>query len=391
MMKRTIPLLACLPQGLSSGACALMLIAATAGCGDAQQSVPVPQPVTVLAMQVQPEAVAVADELPGRVVAYRTAEIRPQVGGIIRQRLFEQGSMVEAGQPLFQIDPAPFVADARTATAALERAEATLARARVQVARLRPLVGEDAISRQSYDDALVARDQALADVAQARATAGRRRLDVGFARVTSPISGQIGQAMVTEGALVTAGDTSAMATVQQIDQVYVDVRQPAERLDVLRDAVAAGTADPQAPVEILSRSGKPYPVSGRMLFSGITVDPATGNAIVRVLVPNPARQLLPGMFVRARLARTNMPRAIAIPQQAVTRDPSGAAQVSVVNGQGRVKVRRIEVGEVVDGRYLVLSGLRAGETIIVEGQDRVQTDVPVEVKPWRGAPAPTPR
>lgn len=367
-------------------ACALALALATAGCGSTEQSLGGPPAVAVMVMKVQPTQIAVADELPGRVVAYRTAEIRPQVGGIIQRRLFEQGSEVRAGQPLFQINAAPFTAEAGSAVAALQRAEATLSRARIQVDRLKPLVGEDAISRQSYDDAVVARDQAAADVSQARATVSRRRLDVGFARIISPISGQIGQTLVTEGALVGANDTNALAMVQQIDQVYVDVRQPAERFELLRDAVAAGTPDPNAAVEIVSQTGKPYPVKGRMLFSGISVDPATGNAVVRVLVPNPDRRLLPGMFVRARLPRTNDPKAIAVPQQAVTRDAGGSAQISVVDSQGRVKVRPVGVGEVVDGRYLILSGLRAGETIIVEGQDRVQPDVPVDMKPWRSAP-----
>jgi multidrug efflux system membrane fusion protein len=201
-----------------------------------------PPPAEVLITPAQDRPVSLADELPGRVVAFRTAEIRPQVGGIVQRRLFTEGAMVSEGQPLFQINPAPFRADAASAAATLARAQATYARANTQANRLKPLVGVDAISRQTYDDATVARDQAAADVAQARAALDRRRLDLGFARVTSPISGQIGAATVTEGALVGTSDANPMATVQQIDKVYVDVRQPAARLDALRAAVAEGAA-----------------------------------------------------------------------------------------------------------------------------------------------------
>ena len=352
----------------------------------AQEQAPAPE-IQVSVLKVKTEPVALFDELPGRVVAYRVAEIRPQVGGIVQRQLFEQGSEVRAGQPLFQINAAPFQADANTSAAALQRAQATFARARLQEERLRPLVDADAISRQSYDDARVARDQAAADVAEARAALARRRLDVGFARITSPISGRIGEALVTEGALVSANDANPLATVHQIDQVYIDVRQPVARIETMRAAIEAGTADENAPVEILSTEGQPYPVKGRMLFSGITVDPSTGNAVVRVLVPNPDRRLLPGMFVRARLPRTFEPQAITVPQQAVRRDPSGKAQVFVVDAEGQVTTRDVVVGDVVEGRYVVSRGLRAGETVVVEGQDKVKPDVPVKPIAWRPAAA----
>ena len=365
----------------AAGTLALLL----AACSSQEQAAPPEIEVTVL--RVKPEPVAMFDELPGRVVAYRVAEIRPQVGGIIQRQLFEQGSDVRAGQPLFQINAAPFQADANTSAAALQRAQATFARARLQEERLRPLVDADAISRQSYDDARVARDQAAADVAEARAALARRRLDVGFARITSPISGRIGEALVTEGALVSANDANPLATVQQIDQVYVDVRQPVARIETMRAAIDAGTADQNAPVEILSTDGKPYAVKGRMLFSGITVDPSTGNAVVRVLVPNPDRRLLPGMFVRARLPRTFEPQAITVPQQAVRRDPAGKAQVFVVDAEGQVAARAVTVGDVIDGRYVVSSGLRTGESVVVEGQDKVQPDVAVKPIAWRPAAA----
>ncbi|CDO36739.1 MULTISPECIES: efflux RND transporter periplasmic adaptor subunit [Novosphingobium] len=337
--------------------------------------------VEVLTVRVEPSAVTAVDELPGRVVAYRTAEIRPQVGGIIQRRLFEQGAAVSAGQVLFQISPAPFRADADTAKATVAKAAATYARARGQADRLKPLVEADAISRQSYDDAVAARDQAAAEVAEARATLRRRQIDLGFSRVTAPISGRIGATNVTEGALVAAADANPLATIQQIDRVYIDVRQPAEQYAALREKGAAG------PVDILTSSGSLHPVKGRILFSGIAVDPTTGDALVRVEVANPGERLLPGMFVRARLPRAVIPAALTVPQQAVTRADDGAAQISVVDSQDRVHVRRVQLGPLSDGRYVIQSGLRKGEIVIVEGQDRVQSGTPVRQRSWVGRKA----
>lgn len=356
----------------------LLLAPLLAGC-DAAAPAAKPDEIEVLTAAATPAPATVSDELPGRVVAWRTAEIRPQIGGIVQRRLFEQGARVHAGQPLFQISPAPYRADADTARATLQKAGAALARARVQADRLKPLVAADAISRQSYDDAIAARDQAAAEVAEARATLRRRQLDVGFSRVTAPIAGRIGAANVTEGALVTAADASPLATVQQIDRVYIDVRQPADRYAALR---AAGRSD--TGVEIVTAGGQVLPVKGRLLFSGIAVDPGTGDVLVRVAVDNPGERLLPGMFVRARLPHSVAAATISVPQHAVTRDARGTAQVSVVDQQDRVHVRRVTVGEVVDGRHLILSGLTEGERVIVVGQDRVQAGTPVKPLPWRG-------
>ncbi|AOH83230.1 efflux transporter periplasmic adaptor subunit [Sphingomonas panacis] len=349
-----------------------------AGCSADAPPAASPTAIEVLTTIVVPEPVTIADELPGRVVAFRTAEIRAQVSGIIQHRLFDQGALVRTGQSLFQISPAPFRAEADTARATLQKASAAYARARTQVDRMRPLVVADAISRQSYDDAVAARDQALAEVAEARATLRRRQLDLGFSRVTAPIAGRIGAANVTEGALVATGDANPLAIVQQIDRVYVDVRQPAERFAALR-----ASSDASAPVEIVAGSGQGQSVKGRILFSGITVDPGTGDALVRVEVDNRSERLLPGMFVRARLPRAATPAALTVPQQAVTRDADGAAQVSIVDSADRVHLRRVVLGGVDHGRYIILSGLSAGETVIVEGQDRVQPATPVKQRPWR--------
>jgi len=356
------------------------LLLAACGGGEVPQTAPPPTEVSVV--RVEASAMAIADELPGRVAAYRVADIRPQVGGIIQRRLFEQGSEVRAGQPLFQINAAPFQADAATASAGLERAQAVLSRARVQQKRLAPLVEADAISGQSYDDAEAARVQAAADVAQNRATLQRRRLDVGFATVRSPISGRIDQAVLTEGALATVGDANPLATVQQIDRVFVDVRQPAARLDALRAAARAGTGNQGAPVEILSSDGTPYAARGRLLFSGISVDPGTGEVIARVEVDNADRSLLPGMFVRARLPRTFQRNALSVPDQAVIHDASGRTHVSVVTN-GKVVAREVATGDTRDGRTLIKQGLHPGDLVIVEGQDRVQPNATVKAMPWR--------
>lgn len=354
-----------------------LLLPSLAGCAAEAPPAP-PTAVEVMTTSAERAPATVADELPGRVVAWRIAEIRPQVGGIVQRRLFEQGALVRAGQPLFQINAAPYRADADIARATLAKASATQDRAKIQAERLQPLVAADAISRQSYDDAVAARNQAAAEVSEARATLRRRQLDVGFSRVTAPIAGRIGAANVTEGALVSGGDASPLATIQQIDRVYIDIRQPAERYAALR---ASGQA--AGPVEIVTAGDRVHPVKGRILFSGIAVDPGTGDVLVRVAVDNPGEQLLPGMFVRARLPRATPSVALTVPQQAVTRDAAGRAQVSVVGPQDRVRVRPVTVGAVVNGRYVILAGLKRGDRVIVEGQDRVRPDTPVKPLPWR--------
>jgi multidrug efflux system membrane fusion protein len=351
------------------GVCALA-VALLAGCGEYQQAVP--QPVRVATATVASGPLALTEDLPGRVAAVRIAEIRPQVSGIVLRRLFEQGTEVRAGQSLFQINPAPFKAEMDTAAAVLRRAEAALSRASVQATRLHPLVEADAISRQVYDDAVSQRDQASADVAQAHATLARRQLELKFATVEAPISGRIDQALVTEGALVGNGDSTPMARIQQIDQVYVDVRQPAASLEALRATFSAHSerAGRGLPVEVLRDDGTPYDMQGSMLFSGVNVDAGTGDVLLRVLVDNPQRQLLPGMFVRARIPRATYADALTVPQQAVVRS-AGKAHVWVLHAKGNVTARTVELGELTDRRYRIRSGLQAGQTIVVEGMERL--------------------
>jgi len=362
------------------GGAALVLLSA---CGtQPEQVAPAPPAVAVAAVTEGP--VQFSDTLQGRVAAFRTAEIRAQVGGIVQRKLFTEGARVQAGQPLFQVNAAPFRADSESAAAALQRAVAVRIRARLQADRLAPLLEADAVSRQSYDNATAELAQAEADVAAAKATLARRRLDVGFATVTAPIAGRIGASTITEGALVGTADATALATIHQIDQVYVDVRQPASRLETLR---FAGQGSNQ--VEILDGEGKPTGLTGRLLFSELRVDPTTGDVTVRVLVDNRSQRLLPGMFVRARLPRGAKTVLSQIPQQAAVRSASQAT-VMVVGADGKAVSRPVQLGDVVDGKYVVLSGLRAGERVVVEGQDRVQPGQPIAARPWNAPTASAP-
>ncbi|MBP2233323.1 multidrug efflux system membrane fusion protein [Azospirillum agricola] len=350
------------------------------GCEQPETAAALPTPrVAVLA--VAPSRLELTDDRPGRVAALRVAEIRPQVSGIVLRRSFEQGSEVRAGQPLFQIDPAPFSADVTMAAAALRRATVGLERARTQAARLQPLVKADAVSRQTYDDAVFEREQAAADVAQARATLARRELDLKFATVEAPIPGRIDQALVTEGALVGGGDGGPMARIQQIDQVYVDVRQPASSLAPLREAMASRRTESGdgLPVTILRADGEPHEAIGRVLFSGISVDPGTGDVLLRILVDNPRRDLLPGMFVRARVPRTSYADALTLPQQAVVR-VGGQPRVWTLDANDQASLKPVELGELADRRYRVSAGLDAGQRVVVEGMERLSEGLPVTVR-----------
>ena len=348
------------------------LTLAACGGGEAPQEMPPPIVSTIV---VETRPVHLEDELPGRVSALRTAEIRPQVGGIVLRRLFEQGAEVQAGQPLFQINPAPFRAEVDSAASALKRAVAAMERAKLQVDRLKPLVDADAVSQQLFDDALSQYNQSSADVAQAKAALARRQLDLDFATIRSPIAGRIGEELVTEGALVGQSDANPMARVQQIDQVYVDVRQPASMLEAIRKSAgqsASSDGGKDGNVKILDAQGNPYPVSGHILFSGINVDAGTGDVVI----------LLPGMFVRAKVPQGGDIQGLLVPQQAVSRSSTGQAQIWVVGQDGKAGVKNVELGKLVERQYLVRSGLAAGERVIVEGQDRLQPGMPVSAQPW---------
>ncbi|WP_429066451.1 efflux RND transporter periplasmic adaptor subunit [Aeromonas veronii] len=351
-----------------------------AGCDVAplEQEAPAPPQVSVLTLTGR--ELVISEDLPARVAALRSADIRAQISGIVQRRLFEQGAEISAGTVLFQINPAPFKADVDSAAAALQRAEAVLARARIQIDRLKPLLRTDAISRQTYDDAVSQRDQAAADVAQARATLARHQLNLQFASVEAPIAGRIDQALVSEGALVSPTDATPMARIQQIDQVYVDVRQPASVLESLHQQ--AGSTAPELAVEILGSNGTPLGMQGRILFSGIEVDAGTGDVLLRVLVDNPERRLLPGLYVQARIPRARYANALTVPQQAVVRT-SGQSSVWVLDGQGQAQLVPVNTAELVNSQYRIASGLSAGQQVVIEGIDRLTPGVQVTASPWQ--------
>ncbi|MFQ1607930.1 efflux RND transporter periplasmic adaptor subunit [Aeromonas veronii] len=351
-----------------------------AGCDAAPQEQETPALPQVSVLTLTGRELVISEDLPARVAALRSADIRAQISGIVQRRLFEQGAEISAGTVLFQINPAPFKADVDSAAAALQRAEAVLARARIQIERLRPLLRTDAISRQTYDDAVSQRDQAAADVAQARATLARHQLNLQFSSVEAPIAGRIDQALVSEGALVSPTDTTPMARIQQIDQVYVDVRQPASVLESLRQQ--AGSTAPELAVEILGSNGTPLGMQGHILFSGIEVDAGTGDVLLRVLVDNPERRLLPGLYVQARITRARYANALTVPQQAVVRT-SGQTSVWVVDGQGQAQLVPVNTAELVNSQYRIASGLSAGQQVVIEGIDRLTPGVQVIASPWQ--------
>ncbi|BCI76513.1 efflux RND transporter periplasmic adaptor subunit [Vibrio cholerae] len=333
----------------------------------------------------QPQQLDVYEELPGRVKAVRVAEIRPQVAGIVQHRLFKQGAEVKAGQSLFQIEPAPFAAEVDTAKANLQRAQVTYQRALDKEQRLKPLVEADAISRQEYDDAVLQRDQAAAEVAVAKATLTRRELDLKFANVKAPISGLIEQTLVTEGALVSSTDATPMTRIQQIDQVFVDIRRPASSLEAMREALAANSdGEPSiagTKIEILRSNGTPYQVKGEILFSGINIDEGTGDVLLRVLVDNSQRLLLPGMFVKAKVLYSSYDNALMVPQQAVMH-LAGAPHLWSINQEGYAHLKPVKIGELIDGQYHVKSGISKGENIVVEGKERLEDGILVDQRKW---------
>jgi len=365
--------------GNSLKATAAIVALSLAACSSKEGQVAAAGPPVVKVATVSTGEVQITDTLPGRVVAFRVAEIRPQVSGLVQRRLFTEGALVRAGQPLYQINAAPFRAEAASASASLRRAEASRNLARVQRDRLRPLVEADAVSRQTFDEAEALLAQAEADVGVARANLARRTLDVGFATVTAPISGRIGASTVTEGALVSATGGEPLASINQIGQVYVDVSQPAARMVAVRELGQGSTT-----VELLDDAGQSLGLSGRLLFSDVVVDPATGDMRARVQVQNADDRLLPGMFVRVRLPRGPQQNLLRVPQQAVTHT-GGKPQVLVVMADGKIQSRVVQLGDVVNNHYVVLSGVTAGERVVVEGQDRARPGVAVRPTPWRGS------
>jgi len=335
---------------------------------------------------VQPERVPISTELPGRTSAFLVAEVRPQVNGIIKKRLFVEGSDVLAGDVLYQIDPAVYEAAYASAGAGLSRAEANVTSIRARMERYKELVAINAVSRQDYDDAVAALKQAEAEVEVNKAAVETARINLAYTRVTAPITGRIGKSNVTVGALATASQGSPFTTIQQLDPIYVDVTQSSANLLQLERNIAAGRikdgGPTQARVRLLLEDGTPYPMEGSLKFSDVTVDPSTGSFILRVVVPNPKHTLLPGMYVRALVREGIVDRAILAPQQGVSRDLKGNPVALIVDGSNKVQQRMITVDRAIGDKWLVSSGLAPGDRVIVEGVQKVRPGASVKVIPF---------
>lgn len=368
---------------------AISITLVLAACGKPE---PAPQgaqavPVTVVTLQTRP--VTLTRELPGRTAPFLVAQVRPQVNGIVQRQLFEEGGLVNAGQPLYQLENAAYQADASSARAGLARAEATLKSAQLTATRSTELARIDAISKQDNENAIAALRQAQADVGVARAALQGRNVTLDYARITAPISGRIGKSSVTRGALVTANQTTPLATVQQTDPMYVDLTQSSSELLALRKSVAAGTAEQaDLPVKILLEDGSEYAHDGKLAFSEVTVDPSTGSYLLRVKVPNPDHLLLPGMYVRAVVGAAVRQEALLVPQTGITRDPKGNASAMVVGKDGKAAPRAVQVSRTIGDQWLVEGGLVAGDKVIVAGLQKIQPGAPVQAT--EATPATTP-
>ncbi len=337
---------------------------------------------------LQASTVTVTRELPGRTSPYLVAEVRPQATGIVKQRLFVEGTLVKAGQPLYQLDDALYRAEVQSASAALARAQATLTTAALNARRSTELVKIEAVSRHDDETAQAASQQAEADVAAARAVLERARINLAYATITSPISGRIGKSSVTPGALVTANQAAAIATVQQLDPMYVDVTQSSSELLELRKQLAGGrlkAAD--IPVVVLLEDGSRHKQPGKLAFSEATVDPATGTYTLRILVPNPDQVLLPGIYTRAIVGSGTRENAILAPQRGITRDPKGNATAMVLGAEGKVEARAVKVSQTVGDQWLVEDGLAAGDRVIVEGLQKIRPGMPAVVAAPAAPPA----
>ena len=327
-------------------------------------------------MTLVPAAVTLRKELPGRTSAYRMAEVRARVNGIVLRRLFTEGSDVKQGQPLFTIDKAPYQAALDSAKATLARAEANVANARLQAQRFAELVADNAVSKQEYDNAMAAQKASEADVAAGRAAVETSRIQLSYTTVTSPVSGRIGRSAVTEGAYVQQAQATLLATVQQLDPMYVDLTQSSAEALRLRRDLAEGklrsAGKDRALVSLVLEDGREYAHAGALQFADVTVDPGTGSIALRALFPNPRAELLPGMFVRARIDEGVNPEALLVPQQGVTRDQKGLPTALVVNSQNKVERRVLVTDRVVGDAWLVTSGVKPGERVIVEGLQKVR-------------------
>lgn len=376
------------PGALALGV-ALSLAALGAGCTRSAAPPTGPAAVSVGVVTVRPQHVVLTTELPGRTCAYLVADVRPQVNGLIQRRAFVEGADVKAGSLLYLIDPAPYQAAFDQAAASLAVAESNVPALRSRTDRLKELVAIHAVGEQDYDDAVSALARAEAGVLAGKAAVQSARINLQYTPVKAPISGRIGRSNVTVGAMVTAYQPVALATVQQLDPIYVDVTQATADILRLTDRVERGHLKAgmreDKKVKLLLEDGTPYPLEGKLQFRDVSVDQATGSVILRMVFPNPQRILLPGMFVRAVVEEGESDQAILAPQQGISRDPKGNPVALVVNADGKVEKRALQVDRAIGASWLVTSGLSAGDRVIVEGKDKVRPGLAVRVVP---APAP---
>jgi membrane fusion protein, multidrug efflux system len=366
------------------GLCLGVVLAAgtlVAGCGS-QSGGPAPGGRTpqVSVVTLKPQPVTLTRDLPGRVSAFLIAEVRPQVSGIVKRRWFTEGGTVKAGAPLYELDDAIYRAQYNSARATLQKAQATQEAARLTAGRAAEMVKIDAVSAQDNDNAIAALGQAQADVAAAQAAVDSSAVNLAYAHIVSPISGRIGKSSITQGALVTADQTAALATVQQLDPIYVDVNQSSSEWLQLKQDIDAGRVQAGAsgaPTKIVLENGAAYAAEGTPQFSDVTVDPSTGNFLLRVIVANPNQLLMPGMYVRAIVGEGVRTQGLLAPQRGITRDPKGGATALVVGRDGKVEVRELRVSRTIGDQWLVEDGLAAGDRVIVEGLQKVQPGMPV--------------
>lgn len=373
---------------LSAGL-ALAVSLVLAGCDKPQASAPKQAATPVGVVVVKTQKLSVTTELPGRTSPYQIAEVRPQVGGILQQRLFKEGSDVKAGQTLYQIDPAIYKAAHDSAQASLAKAEAGLQTLRLKTDRYRELVKISAVSRQDADDADAALKQAEADVAANKAAVETARINLDYTRIASPISGRIGISTVTPGALLTASQAVALTTVQTLDPIYVDVVQPSAELMSMKRALAAGLLKRAGPdavkVKLLLEDNTTYALEGVLEFSDVTVDQGTGTVTLRAVFSNPRHDLLPGMFVRAILEEGVNEQGILVPQQGVTHDARGQATALVLGKDGTVEQRVLKLGDAAGDKWVVKSGLNPGDQLIVDGLQKVKPGAPAQAVPMADA------
>ncbi|MBT2372375.1 efflux RND transporter periplasmic adaptor subunit [Pseudomonas fluorescens] len=363
--------------------CLLALALALSACDNSSSGTPEMPLAKVRIETLEAKPLSISNELSGRIAAPRIAEVRARVAGVVLQRVFKEGHDVKQGDVLFRIDPAPFKADLDSAQASLRKAEANAFQARLQEQRYSQLVEGNAISAQEYDNARAAARQTAAEVAANQAVVQRAKLSLGYATVTAPISGRIGRALVTEGALVGENEATPLAVIQQLDPIHADLTQSTRELNDLRRAFRAGNlkqvGQDQAKATLIQDDGSLYPLPGKLLFAEISVDPGTGQIILRSEFPNPDLDLLPGSFIRVRLEQAVDQQGISVPQRSITRDSAGIPMVLLLDAEQMVSLQPVELGSVINDRWVVTSGLKAGDRIVVEGLQHARPGEKVQV------------